>query len=221
MNISKRDMRLLLILFGIVVFILCYFVIYDGKTRENDLLIIEISGLQNEVLKLRAVQDAVDEYNVLIAEAKEQILEAQAHYPASVLAEDLIMYMVELEKNVGISSGGISFIQPAVIMPVQALVPVDEIGEKFVLKQQNAYRVGLSVNFNLSYRQLKDLVKYVYEQSEKTSIGSVSVSFNSATGLLQGVMVINKVFIHTDAETEPLQFPEIDTGNPNPFGTIR
>jgi len=221
MNISKRDAKLLIVLFGIIIFILCYFAVYDGKTRENDSLILEITGLQTEAFKLRAVESAIEEYNILIGEAKEQILESQTRFPSSVLAEDLIMYVVELQNNVGIDANSISFIQPESITNIQVLAPREDGGEAITLQNRTAYQVGVNVNFNLSYRQLKDLVKYIYEESEKSSLESINVSFNSATGFLSGVMTVNKIFIHAGDDTEAFDFPDITTGLPNPFGTIR
>jgi heme/copper-type cytochrome/quinol oxidase subunit 2 len=42
MNISKRDIKMLFILFGVVIFVLCYFLVYARYTEENEFLAEDI-----------------------------------------------------------------------------------------------------------------------------------------------------------------------------------
>jgi hypothetical protein len=220
MNISKRDTKMLLILFGIVIFVLCYFLIYLSYTDENNFLIEDIEDAEFEFMQLKAVEGRVAEYEEAIAASEEFILAAQSGYPADVRAADLIMYAVELQENVGIATGGITFIQPVDVMTVRGLEANANGTLSFI--QRNAYRTGINMSVSLTYQQLKDLVDYVYNVSAKASVNSISVSYNSSTGLLYGNVVIHKNFLSSeDSEYVAAQIPDMRTGLPNPFGVAR
>ncbi|MCL2697067.1 MAG: hypothetical protein FWE74_03170 [Oscillospiraceae bacterium] len=220
MNISKRDIKMLLILFGIVIFVLCYFLVYLSFTEENEYLLEDIEDAEFEYSRLKAIEREVGGYRQAIKDSEEFILAAQAEFPADVHAADLIMYVVELGEQIGINTGGITFIQPVEIMTVQGLAENAAGGLSFTA--QSAYRTGINVSCNLTYGQLKDLVNYIYEESPKTSLHSISFSFNSATGLLYGNMVVNKSFLGShDAGYTAAQTPDMGLGLPNPFGVIR
>jgi len=219
MNISKRDTKMLLILFGIVIFVLCYFMVYLSYSEENEFLREDIEDADYEFAKLKALEREVAGYREAIASSEEFILLAQSEYPADVHAADLIMYAVELQENTRIITGGLSFIQPVDIMTVQGLAENARGGYSFT--PLNAYRTGININCSLTYQQLKDLADYIYNESQKTSLHSVSLSYNSTTGLLYGNVVINKSFLSSkDKEYVAAQIPEMNVGLPNPFGVI-
>jgi hypothetical protein len=220
MNISKRDIKMLLILFGIVIFVLCYFLVYLSFNEDNEFLLEDIEDAEFKLVQLREIEREVAGYREMAAESERLILAKQAEYPADVRAADLIMYVVELEENIGIETGGITFIQPVSIMTVQGLTESENGGYTFAA--QNAYRTGVNISCSLTYQQLKDLINYVYEETPKASVHSISLSYNSATGLLYGNMIINRSFLSSnDIEYVAAQIPDMELGLPNPFGVVR
>jgi len=216
MNISKRDTKLLLILFGIVGFILCYFWLYLSYTEDNENLLFDIEDAQYKFQQFRTLERDLAVQGDALETFQSFILDAQAEYPADVRAEDLIMYAVELRDNVGIDTGGITFIQPVHIMEVRGL-----IDGTYDFAERDAYRTGFNMNVGLTYQQLKNLVNYVYNESSQTSINSISLSYNSTNGLLYGNVVINKNFLTPhDVDYVPAPIPEMSMGLPNPFGVV-
>ena len=89
MNISKRDTKLLLILFGLVIFVLCYFLVYLEYTEENENLLIDIEDADFELFRLKMIEQQIAGYNQAVARSTDTILAAQSRYPADVRAEDL------------------------------------------------------------------------------------------------------------------------------------
>jgi hypothetical protein len=219
MNISKRDTKLLLILFGIVILILSYFTFYLRYSEENEELRYDIDDAYFKYEQFLALERQLASEGDTLEGFENFILEAQAEYPSDIRAEDLIMYAVELRDNVGIGAGGITFIQPIEIMTVRGLTKNENDIHTF--KTRNAFRTGFNMSVNLTYQQLKDLVNYVYNESPQTSIHSISLSYNSATGSLFGNVVINKNFLSPhDIDYVAAHIPAMDMGLPNPFGVI-
>ncbi|MCL2638868.1 MAG: hypothetical protein FWD48_10940 [Oscillospiraceae bacterium] len=220
MNISKRDIKMILILFGIVIFVLCYFLVYLPLTEENQYLFEDIEDAEFELTRLKAIEREVAGYREAIQNSEDFILALQAEYPADIHAADLIMYVVELQEAVGVETGGITFIQPVDLMTVRGLTENEKGG--FSFSTYNAFRTGINVSCSLTYQQLKDLINYVNDDSSKTSLHSISLSYNSSTGLLYGNMVVNKSFLSThDMEYIAAQVSDMNVGLPNPFGVIK
>jgi hypothetical protein len=219
MNISKRDIKLLLILGGIVIFIICYFSVYGVYNEENMLLAEDIEDAEFELSRLKPQSEEKIDYTELIEQARLFIIAEQAQYPADIRAEDLIMYAVELQNVIGLEEGGLSFIQPTEIMSVQGYVYSDGDDGNGEFRERTAYRTGFSMNCSLSYDQLKDLVHFIYSESPKTSLNSISLSYNPSTGLLYGSLVIHKTFL-TEGDYVPKPIPDMPIGLPNPFGVI-
>jgi len=182
-------------------------------------LMDDIEDAEYELSQLLILQSGVSDYNESIALSEAFILETQSEYRTEIRAEDLIMYVVELQQNIGIETSGISFNQPVNMMTVQALVQNERGDYRF--ENRNAYRIGINMNVSLTYQQLKELVDYVYNETPKTSLHSVSLSYNSSTGLLHGSLVINKHFISGyDEDYVAAQIPDMSIGLPNPFGIV-
>jgi hypothetical protein len=220
MNISKRDTKMLLILFGIVIFVLCYFLVYLRYVEENEFLTEDIEDAEYEFDRLKVLEGEVARFREEVLLSEEFILLSQAEYPVNVNESDLILYAEELRRNVGINSSNLVFISPVNVMSVRGLAE-DEDGN-LVFMQRDAYRVGINMNCNMTYQQFKDLVHYIYEESPKSLIHSISISYNSSTGLLHGNVVIHKHFLISNYENyEEVLFPEMVVGLPNPFGVIR
>ena len=219
MNISKRDIKLLLILFGLVIFVLLYFLVYLVKSEENEFLLDDIQDADNELTFYMSLRDEVAGYAAAVDESIEFIRTSEEAYPTDLRTENLIMYAVELQESLGVSTGGITFIQPVEVLSVQGIDQNDD-GSYFFLPRRS-YRAGINMNMNMTYQQLKDLIEYVYADSPVTSIQSVSLSYNSSTGLLFGNVVINKNFLSShDGEYTLAEIPDMTLGLPNPFGVV-
>ena len=219
MSISKRDLKLLLILFGIIIFIICYFSVYLEYTEKSYRLLDDIDFYEADLAELRAYESMLPQYTAMINETRELILQAQSGYAAEIKSEDLIMYAVNLLSETGVTANSYSFIQPVEIMTVQTLTE-NENGS-YTFQPRTAYKTGITMNVSMTYAQMKNLVEQVYSEGSRTSLNSLSLSYNSATGLLFGSVTINKIFLSGEEwEYEPMPIPDMRTGIPNPFGVV-
>jgi len=130
-NISKKDQALLVILAGIGVFALCWFLIISPF---NDKTLV----LQNENVQLKATADLYEainarsaDYTKGLTDMQNRIDSIQASYPVNISRTDEIMYLSNMEslyaRNLAIESMSMSAIEEVIapVMEDTSAQPVD------------------------------------------------------------------------------------------------
>ncbi len=218
MNISKRDLRLVLILLSILIFILAYFLVYSKYETRTGEVETQKKELQTKLSQLQGYSNKLGEYEQAIESNKQTIKNEIAHYPNDVRSEELIMYAVDLEDEVGLSISTASFSGPQLVMPLRAILERDGTTENLTL---TAYRNTLSITAELTYQQLKSFIDYINYTTYVTKLNTANLSFDSETGELMSTIIIDKFFITgADAEYYETEVPVMGYGTENIFGTI-
>lgn len=218
MKISKRDLSLLLVLVGLIVFLAAYLGIYNNFNSKAEEIKTEVSGLKPRLEELQMYQSKLPEYEKGINAAIENVEAALKKYPGDVRAEDLTMYAIALQNDVGLQISGVSFAPVEVVSHFQ-IVRDGENGPEFI--PMAAMKTGLSANCSLGYGELKRLVNYIYATEFCTTLDRVLVSYDAESGKLTGSVDLSKYFVSSmDYTYEPTHVPEVPKGTTNPFGTF-
>ena len=219
MKISKRDQGLLLILLGIVVLLAGYLGVYKNFSEKADNLSAENQALAPRLRELEDHYSNIPVYEEDIKEISEQVERDIKAFPSDVRPEDLIVYGDRLEKELGLTASQMSFSPPELVS--QFSVPQKNESGEIAFLPYAALSTNMSISVNMSYKQMLDFVDYVYKKSKRTTLDSISVSYNSETGGLAGTAVMTKYFMSgSEYEYEPTKLPEYKKGVDNPFGTI-
>lgn len=227
MKLSKRDIGLLLILLGIGVFLVCYLAVFNPRTADNEMIQTQINNLKPELDELKAKEARRPEFDAGIEEARETIREIQDGFPKRggehtlIREEDFIMYAVALENTVGIDTAGMKFTQA--VQLAETVDIVDPNTGELDFEAKYAFKVNADIDAYLTYDHLKDVVRHAYgPMSTKTTLDSISISYNSATGVLYGTISVGKYCMSSDPAPyfELTDIPPMPIGVPNPFGTL-
>lgn len=212
MAISKRDLKLILYLVGLVAFVVLYFVPRSNLNNEAADIRAQADELKPRLEELRAHEAQVPAYEASIQADKAYIDETAELYPNDVREETNIMYAVNLEKSVGLDVSSVS------LASVSSIAEMSKVGDETPIL---GYVSKMTMNMTLSYAQLKAAVKYVTDTYETTTIDSVSMSYDSSTGGLYGSIAVNKYFITgLDNEYYETGIPSMNMGTSNIFGTL-
>ena len=217
MSISKRDQSLILILVGILIFVAAYVGIYRRYEDKATELENEITAMEPQLQELKSYFENLSTYQTGIQDDSTKISNYMARYPSDVREEDQVMYAVNLEKMVGLTVNSVVFNDPEI---VSQFPEVSESGNgSYTMINYSLQKASMTLDCSMTYQQLKKLMDEVNLTSSCTRVSDVSVSYDSATGLLTGTVTVDKYSItgQEDNYTES-PIPSMSMGTNNIFG---
>lgn len=215
MKIGKKESSILLYLFGVglAVAALFYGNSLVGQTdtlkAENDILSQEVAYLQDLYDHQQEYQEESDRMNLEMEEIKEQ-------FPAEIREENQIMYANGLESKYdvlleAIEMPGTELVTVEGDFSVQtspattttdataedAEATADATADATAVADTSAtistaatsislYRALTTFEYQSSYKGIKDMVRTINEDTDRKSIESLTVGYNSQTGNLTG-----------------------------------
>ncbi len=227
MKISKRDLTLLLIIFGALIAFCTYQFYYRGAVDEKKKYEEENEGFEKRLNALRSIDD---QKLIQTMAQNVQNLEKKAEvYPSEYKLEDLIMYLNEWEQ---LPYEEMYYFKKYELE--ETLTPIEEAG---VIDWDSTNKVQKSVRYAFgsatlsaeyeanSYKALKDIINKIYLDSAPKSIANVTAVMNGATGEIQGKMELtfyNVAAYGADGMPTkayaPVKIDEMPTGVENVFG---
>lgn len=204
--ITDAEKKLLFIVLAVVILVCSYFF---GFTKLNEqAAAIEAENVQDDgtVKQLEGMVAKQAETEAETEQYKKDIQKIIEKYPVAVPQEKAI-YLVQQFEDI-------------TLMDVDAInFSMDNIVQTF--SGENApvgkYAV-LGISYNATYDSFKDFLKYVTEQEDRTTVPSISASFDQTTGILKGNLNY-KMFYLTNTNKEYEEFPptEIPAGKSGIF----
>lgn len=219
LNISKKDAKLLFILLGICILLVCYLTVYSPYTKKAEQTEAEIGQLRPVLTELQGHYANLSLYNAGIDNSREFIAEECEKYPTDVRSEDLIMYAIRLEEKIGLDITSIAFSDPVPALTFQSMKE-DADGEEYAC-EMHAVQISMSITFNLTYEEFKELMDFIADTRYRTSLNNIAVSFDSESGGLTGSATIDKFFLTDGAdEYSATSVPNVELGRDDLFGTV-
>ena len=217
MKIAKRDLKLLLILAGLLVFLLMYLLVFNPLQTKISNVKAENAQLSAQVEDLEAKYLRMAEYEDGIKASREFVRETLKSFPGDVKEEDILSYLLTMEARQGIRMETVTFIKPELVQQLNLMTQVD--GQD-VAVPANAYRATTVMTGTLNYPQAKNVINYLYDSDKQTTLERVTLTYNSETGKLAGTFELSKYLINFDgAEYVPERVPVVDIGLKDLFGT--
>lgn len=220
MTLQKKDIKLIIVLVGVLVLVIAYFAVFRTYRDKTDDLQSQIDSLQPELQQLREYDDHKQEYLDGIDAYKENAKSIMSSLPSSIWTEDQIMFLSMMEDDLDIEAQSETFTDPTVLTQFSGtpLEDIDNYNDKVDMTAQK-YQTTLSVN--MDYNKFKDFIDYIYDEENMTGLDSVSLSYNAEDADLGISTVINQYSLSYDgAEEETHSVPEVSSGVSDPFGTI-
>lgn len=237
-KISPKELNLLLILGGVLIFIVLYTYLFTPLQAKTADMKQNITTIEQQIKELEVHSAYADKYQKKTEEYRNNINEKLDLYPADIKEEDIIAYLLKMENATGIDINSVAFDPAEEITSFQGIinhtVEVDlgseEESEKFEELQQQSlsnemttdmkvFRKGVSIYTELSYDCLKDTIKYIYSSPAQATLDSVSVSYSSENQELDGNMNISRYYItYPEAVYTPEELPEVSIGVSQLFG---
>ena len=217
MKIAKRDLKLLLVLAGLLVFLLLYMLVFNPLQTKIDEVEAQNAQLSAQVEELEAKYLRMGEYEEGIKASRENVKEFLKSFPGDVKEEDILSYLLTMEARQGIRMESVTFNPPELVQEFNMMTQQD--GQD-VAVPAGAYRASTVMTGSLNYPQTKNVIKYFYDSDKQTTLENATLTYNAESGLLTGTFQLAKYFVNWDgAEYVPERVPVVDIGLKDLFGT--
>ncbi|MCD7835458.1 MAG: hypothetical protein LUG83_02135, partial [Lachnospiraceae bacterium] len=106
---TKQEIQLLLVLLGVLIPVLVYFLFYTKYNEKCDALETSNRTLQSEVIRLLTLDSKRDFYVSETSRMQSYLKEFESKFPSSILYEDSIMMIKNMEGNTRTEISTLSF----------------------------------------------------------------------------------------------------------------
>ena len=244
---SSKDKKLLIMLAGILFLALSYFTMYRGNVTKAENLRAENATLSARVSELEAVQDKCPQYESDMETMNAGIEQIIDQFPVYLREENNIMDVVHLEDETNVFVSSLTIADPVIVdtstasqgtdasadtaeadatadAAVDAAADTAGTTEATVAADVGLYKlfdIVSTVVFDADYDGMKDMVSFIAGADDPMSVEQISMTFNSANGLLSGTMDFNTYYLFgQDKAYVPAEIPAIPHGVDNIFGQM-
>ena len=219
MQLQKKDIKLIIVMVGVLILVVAYFVVYRNYDQKTQDLQSQIDSLQPELQQLREYDEHKQEYLDGTEACKENMKSIMSSLPTSVWTEDQIMLARRMEEDLDITDTSESFTDPIVVTQFKG-TPLDDIDNYSDQVDMTSNKYQMTLAADMDYSQMKDFLDYVYDEDYMTGLDSVNMSYDAEKAALNVSAVINQYTLsYQDAPEEDHKVPEVSKGVKDPFGT--
>lgn len=211
-KLSGRDLQMILVFVGIIVFVLVYLFVFKAFNEKNTELDSKLEERGAYLEELKGYENNIQTYRTGVQNAKINIAKNIGRLPTGFEDEDFLIWYIRADEAIGSKTTSVSFNE--VDGPEEFSTYIG--GAPTAVK---AYRASSTASMVLNYEQFKKYLEYIYEPSSKiTYVDSVALTYDSESAKLQTSFSLSKFFIEYEngAYTGEKGF-DVPFGNPNPF----
>jgi len=212
--IAKSNRNLIMLLAGLIILLLVYFMVFTNIQDQTESIYSELNTQNSFLSELQNFKQNESEYLQTIDAGKKTVADLTAVIPADVPAEDVVLYLIDLEKKTGVTVSDISVEDKLETDTFDCIVNGEE-------KNVTGGVVASTINAQMEYEQLKEMLDYIYESKDATFVNAISVAYDSTTGLLSATVDLSKLYMNYDgASYTGMSMPMVEKGVVDLFGTI-
>ena len=219
MQLQKKDIKLIIVLVGVLILVVAYFVVYRNYDQQTQDLQSQIDSLQPELQQLREYDEHRQVYRDGAEADKEKMKSIMSSLPTSVWTEDQIMLARRMEEDLDITDTSESFADPIVVTQFKG-TPLDDIDNYSDQVDMTSNKYQMTLAADMDYSQMKDFLDYVYDEDYMTGLDSITMNYDAEKADLSVSAVINQYTLAYDGAKETdHSVPEVSKGVHDPFGT--
>lgn len=216
MKISDREKKIIVIIVILAVIALPFIFVIRPFNEKQKAIDITITELENRYAQLLELNENRDDYIREIAEYNKKRDDIIAGYAEGIRQENIIMFLRGLELKIPVFMKTVSF-TGNIVTPISAGYTQED---GTVTGAIDAVKTQTTVAYNCKYSEIKTFLKEIMENSDRMVISVVDIKYDSATGKMEGLFVLDQFAITGEGRVlEDATIPSMEHGNECIFGT--
>lgn len=222
MSTKKNEIALLVGLAGILIAVATYIWVFVPYTEETELIEAEIVEQETRLNQLHEWSSNMDKMKEDTETMIGDVNAIFSIFPPKSKEEDAIMYAVELESQdpeTYISAIGIE--EPVIRYEAQPTSVKLKDSDEEATHTYQLYSQGITYTQQFNYNGMKRYVNSIVKDTDRRSIESLNLSYDSTTGILVGSTYMNLFTLAgTESDYEKTSIPPMPVGTPDIFATL-
>ena len=240
-GIAKKNIKLLLIVGGILIAVVSYFLGYKKLDEKTKSVMAQNSTIEQKLSRLNDI-DRREDYEKDMVKFEQDIDAIIQKYPAEEREEDVILYAREMEKSRDLDVNHIGIMKSNLLyslissnstaeteggeVTTEGSSSVDaELGIKSIseisLPAVSLYSTQATYDYTVGYENIKACFADIYKHVDCRDVSSIALSYDGESGKLTGNMVVNLYYmLGTDRIYKEPDAGVMLHGQDDLFGTI-
>ena len=213
-NLSKRDIKLLILLACVLLLAASYMFGYSHYGDMRAEVEEEKKVLQQKYEDLSAKNVNREKYQEETKNNTKKQKEILAKYPSKVTVENEIYFTKLLQDSTKVSVKQFAYTEPESFYVDDGTSDVTNI---------TGYKAVSTISFEADYDGFKKMIRYINEAKSRRVINNINMSVDGTTGKLAGTMSYNDFYLEgADCEFNPETIKAGTNGNgvSNIFGNL-
>ena len=189
-KVNDRELKLIFVLGGIVLFFLIYQFGYLNVQKANKNLKSQVDEVRGEVKVMQTMKQNEETYKAYTDSMTQEMQEVMDAIPSEIRSEDKIMFARSLEKEYGFHVTGVG------LQTDEMVYEMNEDGSNPADDGKLLYRTVVSLDCECDYTQLKNCLRGLKNNNFKMSVDTASFEPDEETGKLKGNMTVNMYYLY-------------------------
>ena len=217
LKVSERDKKLLIVLMAVLIMALAYFFGYSNLSAQVDELSTKKTSLETTKRDLKEKNDNKQKYINDTDKLSKACTVLIDKYDSTTSQPNAIEFFNKTEDVTGVWVKSLSLSPATVLYKFGQIASSNVNGTSSYSSNLVGYKSSINISYEGDYSQWKDFVKYINTYASKSTIDSLTATYNDSTGVVSGTASISLYAIQGGDRkaTEP-KF-NVKTGTDNIF----
>lgn len=217
LKVSERDKKLLIVVMAVLIMALVYFFGYSNLSAQVDELSTKKTSLETTKRDLKEKNNNKQKYINDTDKLSKACTVLIDKYDSTTSQPNAIEFFNKTEDVTGVWVKSLSLSPATVLYKFGQIASSNVNGTSSYTSNLVGYKSSINISYEGDYSQWKNFVKYINTYASKSTIDSLTATYNDSTGVVSGTASISLYAIQGGDRkaTEP-KF-DVKTGTDNIF----
>ena len=217
LKVSERDKKLLIVVMAVLIMALAYFFGYSNLSAQVDELSTKKTSLETTKRDLKEKNNNKQKYINDTDKLSKACTVLIDKYDSTTSQPNAIEFFNKTEDVTGVWVKSLSLSPATVLYKFGQIASSNVNGTSSYTSNLVGYKSSINISYEGDYSQWKNFVKYINTYASKSTIDSLTATYNESTGVVSGTASISLYAIQGGDRkaTEP-KF-DVKTGTDNIF----